>query len=84
MDDDFEFPAAGNMEIPEEEEVVDEMVSPVLKVGEEKEIGKEGLKKKLVKEGEGWDSPNAGDQVEGNPIQTNPFHHHHVLLFLHS
>lgn len=36
-----------------------------LKVGEEREIGKEGLKKKLVKEGEGWDRPGAGDEVEG-------------------
>ncbi|CAN6238159.1 unnamed protein product [Urochloa humidicola] len=35
-----------------------------LKVGEEQEIGKEGLKKKLVKEGEGWDRPAAGDEVE--------------------
>jgi FK506-binding protein 4/5 len=36
-----------------------------LKVGEEREIGKEGLKKKLVKEGEGFDRPGAGDEVEG-------------------
>ncbi|AQK70995.1 70 kDa peptidyl-prolyl isomerase [Zea mays] len=35
-----------------------------LKVGEEREIGKEGLKKKLVKEGEGCDRPGAGDEVE--------------------
>ncbi|XP_022760051.1 peptidyl-prolyl cis-trans isomerase FKBP62-like, partial [Durio zibethinus] len=32
--------------------------------GEEKEIGKHGLKKKLVKEGEGWDYPESGDEVE--------------------
>ncbi|XP_022893194.1 peptidyl-prolyl cis-trans isomerase FKBP62-like [Olea europaea var. sylvestris] len=37
---------------------------PVLKVGEEKEIGNQGLKKKLVKEGEGWDTPENGDEVE--------------------
>ncbi|CAA6667929.1 unnamed protein product [Spirodela intermedia] len=37
---------------------------PVIKVGEEKEIGKQGLKKKLVKEGEGWDTPEVGDEVE--------------------
>jgi peptidylprolyl isomerase len=36
-----------------------------LKVGEEREIGKEGLKKKLVKEGEGLGRPGAGDEVEG-------------------
>ncbi|XVF84525.1 hypothetical protein PTKIN_Ptkin17bG0044000 [Pterospermum kingtungense] len=64
MEDDFEFPTANNMEedgmdIPE-----DDPVSPTLKVGEEKEIGKNGLKKKLVKEGEGWDTPASGDEVE--------------------
>lgn len=59
MDEDFEFPNAGNMELPEEE-----MESSNLKVGEEKEIGKMGLKKKLLKEGEGWDRPINGDQVE--------------------
>lgn len=64
MEDDFEFPTAGNMEMPEEEEL-EETVSPMLKVGEEKEIGKNGLKKKLLKEGEGWETPNTGDQVEG-------------------
>ncbi|KAI4317410.1 hypothetical protein L6164_025279 [Bauhinia variegata] len=63
MDDDFEFPAANNMDedfdIPE-----DEPVTTTLKVGEEKEIGKNGLKKKLVKEGEGWERPEVGDEVE--------------------
>jgi len=38
--------------------------APILKVGEEKEIGKQGLKKKLLKEGEGWDTPDNGDEVE--------------------
>ncbi|XP_047310595.1 peptidyl-prolyl cis-trans isomerase FKBP62-like [Impatiens glandulifera] len=38
--------------------------TPVLKVGDEKEIGKQGLKKKLLKEGEGWDTPENGDEVE--------------------
>ncbi|XP_022979737.1 peptidyl-prolyl cis-trans isomerase FKBP62-like [Cucurbita maxima] len=63
MEDDFEFPSASNvdeeMDMPE-----DEAESPVLKVGEEKEIGKNGLKKKLVKEGEGWETPDTGDEVE--------------------
>ncbi|KAH9679939.1 peptidylprolyl isomerase [Citrus sinensis] len=48
MDDDFEFPTTSNMEegldmdmdVPED----DDPVSPILKVGEEKEIGKNGLK----------------------------------------
>ncbi|KAK4409169.1 Peptidyl-prolyl cis-trans isomerase FKBP65 [Sesamum angolense] len=35
-----------------------------MKVGEEKEIGEQGLKKKLVKEGEGWDTPDNGDEVQ--------------------
>lgn len=39
-------------------------VAPALKVGEEKEIDKQGLKKKLLKEGEGWDKPENGDEVE--------------------
>lgn len=73
MDDDFEFPSAGNvndddvedemMDIPPE--VGNDPVSPIIKVGEEKEIGKNGLKKKLVKEGEGWETPGSGDEVEG-------------------
>lgn len=37
---------------------------PVMKVGEEKEVGKQGLKKKLLKEGEGWETPEVGDEVE--------------------
>lgn len=61
MDEDFDIPAAeemnDDMDLPDE--------SPILKVGEEKEIGKQGLKKKLVKEGEGWDTPENGDEVEG-------------------
>ncbi|XXG50404.1 hypothetical protein AAC387_Pa02g4427 [Persea americana] len=60
MDDDFDIPAAEEMNddmlIPDE--------NPILKAGEEKEIGKQGLKKKLVKEGEGWDTPENGDEVE--------------------
>jgi hypothetical protein len=36
-----------------------------MKEGEEREIGKEGLKKLLVKEGEGWARPSHGDEVHG-------------------
>jgi FK506-binding protein 4/5 len=62
MDDDFEIPQAeefvnGEMDLPD----VD---SPVLKVGEVKEIGKQGLKKKLIKEGQAWVTPEPGDEVE--------------------
>lgn len=48
MDEDFDF---GNE-------------PPILKVGDENEIGKQGLKKKLLKEGDGWDTPEPGDEVE--------------------
>ena len=62
MDEDFDIPAADEMN----EEFMDDIEAPVtLKVGEEKEIGNQGLKKKLLKEGEGWDTPESGDEVEG-------------------
>ncbi|KAM1538993.1 hypothetical protein ACFX15_003560 [Malus domestica] len=60
MDEDFDMPAAEEMnedfDLPGE--------GPALKVGEEKGIGTQGLKKKLLKEGEGWDNPKNGDEVE--------------------
>jgi FK506-binding protein 4/5 len=53
-------------ELDEEGEEVDYSSSPVaMKVGEEKEIGKQGLRKRLLKEGEGWDRPESGDEVQG-------------------
>ncbi|CAA7058905.1 unnamed protein product [Microthlaspi erraticum] len=65
MEDDFD------MQLPAEEpeemdlDLADDAESaPYLKIGEEKEIGKSGLKKKLVKEGEKWDTPENGDEVE--------------------
>lgn len=60
--EDFDLPAGDEM-MNEGLDLPDD--SPILKVGEEKEIGKEGLKKKLLKEGEGWDTPDNGDEVEG-------------------
>ncbi|KAJ8559394.1 hypothetical protein K7X08_003452 [Anisodus acutangulus] len=54
MDEDFGTPLVDGLDED----------SPIMKVGEEKEIGNQGLKKKLVKEGEGWDTPEAGDEVE--------------------
>lgn len=71
MDDDFDFPSARNA--AEEMEVEEDMdlpeVDPILKVGEEKAIGKSGLKKKLLHEGEGWEKPSSGDEVEGMKVQ---------------
>ncbi|XP_030532634.2 peptidyl-prolyl cis-trans isomerase FKBP62-like [Rhodamnia argentea] len=58
---DFDIPPADEMnedfDLPDDD-------APIMKAGEEKEIGKQGLKKKLVKEGEGWDTPDNGDEVE--------------------
>ena len=62
MEDDIDMPAGGL-----NDEMMDDFPgeNPVIKVGEEKEIGKQGLMKKLLKEGEGWDTPEVGDEVEG-------------------
>ncbi|XP_030472805.2 peptidyl-prolyl cis-trans isomerase FKBP62-like [Syzygium oleosum] len=63
MADDFDIPPADEMnedfDLPDDDDD-----APVMKPGEEKEIGKQGLRKKLVKEGEGWDTPDNGDEVE--------------------
>lgn len=61
MEEDFDIPPAEGMD-----EDMDLPDDPIMKVGEEKEIGNQGLKKKLVKEGEGWETPESGDEVEGN------------------
>ena len=65
MEDDFEFPTGSNMEKDEMDIPEDDPISPILKVGEEKEIWKNGLKKKLVKEGEGCETSASDDEVEG-------------------
>lgn len=65
MDDDFELPTAGINGMDAGNDVDLPEVNPILKVGEEREIGKNGLKKKLLKDGEGWENPNSGDEVEG-------------------
>ncbi|GAV70772.1 LOW QUALITY PROTEIN: FKBP_C domain-containing protein/Ribosomal_S8e domain-containing protein/TPR_2 domain-containing protein/TPR_11 domain-containing protein [Cephalotus follicularis] len=62
MDEDFDMPAADEMMMNDDMDMPDE--SPILKVGEEKEIGNQGLKKKLLKEGKDWDTPESGDEVE--------------------
>lgn len=68
MDEEMEMPMGMGDEMmggmnEEDMEFPDE--PPSMKVGDEKEIGKQGLKKKLVKEGEGWERPENGDEVEG-------------------
>ncbi|RLN03467.1 70 kDa peptidyl-prolyl isomerase [Panicum miliaceum] len=66
MDEDFEMPPAGADEMMGDDEMGDfgGDEGPIMKVGEEKELGKQGLKKKLLKEGEGWETPEVGDEVE--------------------
>ncbi|XP_027908240.1 peptidyl-prolyl cis-trans isomerase FKBP62-like [Vigna unguiculata] len=66
MDDDFDMPPPDSMNDDFDFAGADggDIDPPVLKVGEEKEIGKQGLKKKLLKEGEGWNTPEVGDEVQ--------------------
>lgn len=53
MDEDFN--------IPEDDSGAGD--NPILEVDQEKEIGDEGLIKKLLKVGQGSDTPNVGDEV---------------------
>ncbi|KAL0366290.1 UNVERIFIED_CONTAM: peptidyl-prolyl isomerase [Sesamum radiatum] len=46
-----------------EEEGEEVESAPPLKVGEEREIGSNGLKKKLIKRGLNWETPQFGDEV---------------------
>ncbi|CAK7348930.1 unnamed protein product [Dovyalis caffra] len=66
MEEGFEYPTgSNNMGLEDEMDMgMPDLEEDVIKVGEEKEIGKNGLKKKLVKEGEGWETPSIGDEVE--------------------
>ncbi|KAK3122207.1 hypothetical protein QOZ80_8BG0666440 [Eleusine coracana subsp. coracana] len=67
MDDDFDMPQPGAEDMMMGEDEMGDFGGddgPVMKAGEEKEIGKQGLKKKLIKEGEGWETPEVGDEVE--------------------
>ncbi|XP_059298484.1 peptidyl-prolyl cis-trans isomerase FKBP62-like [Lycium ferocissimum] len=75
MDEDFEFPVSSNNAVDEEMDMdtgMDDLSvpDPIMKVDEEKEIGKTGIKKKLLKEGEGWEKPSKGDEVEVHYVGT--------------
>jgi FK506-binding protein 4/5 len=61
MDANFEMPPVGGMNDDDDMDFGDG--ASFLKVGEEKEI-QQGLKKKLLKEGEGYETPENGDEVE--------------------
>lgn len=45
--------------------------APPLKVGEEREFATYGLKKKLLKSGTGWESPEVGDEATGESLSRN-------------
>ncbi|XP_004510236.1 peptidyl-prolyl cis-trans isomerase FKBP62-like [Cicer arietinum] len=64
MDEDFDIPATEPMNDDFDFAGVGDDENLILKVGEEKEIGKQGLKKKLIKEGEAWETPDVGDEVQ--------------------
>lgn len=66
MADDFELPDAEEDIANEDFNFQNEATSAgPQKVGEEKEIVKGGIKKRLQKEGTGWETPEAGDEVKG-------------------
>lgn len=53
MEEDFDITGGDEMDLGED------------KLGEEREIGSSGLKKKLLKLGQGWETPDVGDEVQG-------------------
>ncbi|KAM0064957.1 putative peptidylprolyl isomerase [Helianthus debilis subsp. tardiflorus] len=61
MAEGFGIPAAGKFNDTDEEDGVGEEME---EVGEEREIGKDGLMKKIIKEGDGYEGPINGDEVE--------------------
>ena len=69
---------ASNVSQIEDEDELDEEPgeviesAPPLKVGEEREINSSGLKKKLLKRGLGWDTPEFDDEVTGNIVLLIP------------
>lgn len=77
MEDDFEFPTSSgavdndemDMDMDNDDFAGGDDV-PVLKVGDEKEIGKTGVMKKLLQEGQGWERPSKGDEVEVHYVGT--------------
>lgn len=77
MEDDFEFPTSSGAIDNEDTDMDfdnDDFAAgddlPELKVGEEKEIGKTAVKKKLLQEGQGWEKPSEGDEVEVHYVGT--------------
>ncbi|KAF5955494.1 hypothetical protein HYC85_008350 [Camellia sinensis] len=58
--------------VDEDDEEPGEVIesAPPLKVGEEREINSSGIKKKLLKSGLGWDTPEFGDEVTVHYVGT--------------
>ncbi|KAG2692399.1 hypothetical protein I3843_08G051600 [Carya illinoinensis] len=44
--------------------------APPLKVGEERELSSSGIKKKLLNQGQGWETPDLGDEVTVHCVGT--------------
>ena len=65
MEEDLDFAGAGEPG-PDSMQEDDEISYAPQKEGEEKDLSKDGgVKKLLVKAGEGWDMPETGDEVSG-------------------
>ncbi|GLJ43337.1 hypothetical protein SUGI_0900200 [Cryptomeria japonica] len=63
-DDDLEISDAEEIDDDDDEEEGDELESaPPMEVGEEKEIGRFGLKKKIIRAGKNYQTPENGDEV---------------------
>lgn len=70
MEEDLEMKAGPGVEEEEEE---DTLGYTPMQEGEEKELTKDGgLKKKLIKAGEGWEKPETGDEVSGKGASPTP------------
>lgn len=60
-----------HIEDEDEEEPGEEIESaPPQKVGEEREVGRSGIKKKLIGSGESWETPEFGDEVTVHYVGT--------------
>lgn len=64
-DDDLEISDAEEIDDDDEEEGDEFESPPPMEVGEEKEIGPSGLKKKIIRAGKNYQTPENGDEVTG-------------------
>ncbi|KAK6938557.1 FKBP-type peptidyl-prolyl cis-trans isomerase domain [Dillenia turbinata] len=71
------FKATNVLDIEDEDDLGEEPgevieSAPPLKVGEERQLKSSGLKKKLLKRGHGWETPEFGDEVTVHYVGTLP------------